>query len=825
MKKLIILFLFISIQIFSQELTISGVIRDFETKIPLESANVFIKNAKVGTTSDEDGKFILSGTFRNNDTLVVSFIGYKTFIKEISQLKFDDVAIELHKIILPSQTILIEASVGQKGISPITFEKLERKDIEKDYVVQDIPNYLSQLPSTTFYSENGNGIGYNYLSIRGFDQRRISVSINGIPQNEPEDNNVYWLDFPDLLASTELIQVQRGAGAGVVGYPAVGGAINIITSPFSDKAGINFEASYGSFVTRKYSLSFSSGLIKNKYSVYAKLSQILSSGYRDLSWTKFNSYHFSVVRYDNNLTTQINVYGGPISDGLAYNGIAKFAIKNKELRKDNYSYWEADDSGYTYTLNRRPEEIENFSQPHFELLNEYQVNNKVKINSALFLVLGSGFFDYDGSWAIPDYGYDDYFRLKLNGFDSTVVPGNALIRAQVENKQFGWIPRISIDHLNGQLIVGGEFRIHRSEHWGSINYAENLPAGITKDYKYYFYKGAKDILTGFVHESYNVNDEINFLAELQLSYHKYRLFDEKYLNTDFSVSNIFLNPRLGINYKIDAKQNIFFSFARVSREPRLKNYYDAAESSGGEVPQFELNYDGTYNYDSPLVKPETMNDFEFGLSHNENNLNLNLNLFYMLFENEIVKNGKVDRFGQPITGNVDRTTHAGIELSFAVKLLDKLELFGNATYSKNEIKSGKYFISDTESIELSGNSISGFPDFLSNLGLKFNTDNLFLKLTGKYVGKFYSDNFGDNLKTYLKDYPGFVDYNDNVNDSYFVVDFYGSYQFNVFNSLSDSKIFIQVNNLFNELYSAYAIGKEFFPAAEVNFITGIKFGL
>ena len=74
----------------------------------------------------------------------------------------------------------------------------------------------------------------------------------------------------------------------------------------------------------------------------------------------------------------------------------------------------------------------------------------------MFLVLGSGFFDYDGSWAIPDFGYDDYFRLKLNGYDSTMIPTNALIRAQVENKQFGWIPKFSYDHVNGQLIIGGE---------------------------------------------------------------------------------------------------------------------------------------------------------------------------------------------------------------------------------------------------------------------------------------------------------------------------------------------------------------------------------
>ena len=575
--------------------------------------------------------------------------------------------------------------------------RLERAEIEKNYIVQDIPNYLSQLPSTTFYSENGNGIGYNYLSIRGFDQRRISVSINGIPQNDPEDHNIYWLDFPDLLASTELIQVQRGAGSGVIGYPAIGGSINIITSPFSEQAQINLSASYGSYNTKKYSTSFSSGIINDRYSIYAKLSQIQSAGYRNLSWSKFNSFHLSAVRYDDKLTSQINIFGGPISDGLAYTGIAKFAVRDQQLRKENYSYWEADNENYTYVLNRKPTEIENFSQPHFELLNEYQLNDKVKLNSALFLVFGSGFFDYDGSWSVF---YDDYFRLIENGLDTINVPTNALIRAEVNNKQFGWIPKLSYAHTNGNLIVGGELRIHRSKHWGNINYAENLPPGVTKDYQYYFYKGGKNIISGFVHETYNISNTINLLGEIQVAYHKYELYNEKYLNNDFSVSDIFINPRVGINYRINDNQNLFLSFARVTREPRLKNYYDAAESSAGETPQFELNLDGTYNFKSPLVKPETMNDLELGTSFNNNILSLNFNFYYMLFENEIVKNGKVDRFGQPITGNVDQTTHFGFEVNSVLKILNEIEVFGNASYSKNKITDGKYFISETESIDI-----------------------------------------------------------------------------------------------------------------------------
>ncbi|HEX9251210.1 MAG TPA: TonB-dependent receptor plug domain-containing protein, partial [Ignavibacteriaceae bacterium] len=325
MKKTIILFLLITFQILPQSRTLNGIVKDSETKSFLQFANVLIKGSNIGTTTNDQGRFTLSGKFNESDSLLVSYVGYKSSITPLSELNSDLLVIELQRISLLSQTILIEASVGKKGFTPMSFDKIAKEEIEKDYIVQDIPNYLSQLPSTTFYSENGNGIGYNYLSIRGFDQRRISVSINGIPQNDPEDHNVYWLDFPDLLASTELIQVQRGAGSGSVGYPAIGGSINIITSPFSEKPQINLSAAYGSFNTRKYSAAFSSGLINNKYSIYAKLSQILSGGYREKSWSKLNSYHLSAARYDDKLTSQLNLFGGPISDGLAYTGIAKFA--------------------------------------------------------------------------------------------------------------------------------------------------------------------------------------------------------------------------------------------------------------------------------------------------------------------------------------------------------------------------------------------------------------------------------------------------------------------------------------------------------------------
>ncbi len=69
------------------------------------------------------------------------------------------------------------------------------------------------------------------------------------------------------------------------------------------------------------------------------------------------------------------------------------------------------------------------------------------------------------------------------------------------------------------------------------------------------------------------------------------------------------------------------------------------------------------------------------------------------------------------------------------------------------------------------------------------------------------------------------DYRDNRLDSYFVSNILFSYQFQAEPTFKNTKVFLQVNNILDNLYAAYGIGKEFFPAAERNFIAGVKIGL
>ncbi|MCX6133216.1 MAG: TonB-dependent receptor [Ignavibacteriales bacterium] len=792
--------------------TIQGLVRDAETLRPLEAANILLQGTNAGVSAGKDGSFRLPRIPAGSYTVRVSFIGYspQTLLVAVRQGETSTLDVSLVQTVLPGQSIVVSATRARERSSPVAFSTLSPRDLTERYSTQDIPLLLSELPSTTFYSESGNGIGYNYLSIRGFDQRRISVMVNGIPQNDPEDHDVYWLDFPDLAANLQDIQVQRGAGSAFYGPPAIGGSVNLITSSYSRTPGISVYTGFGSYNTRRYSVSVNSGLVGEKYQFYGRLSRILSDGYRMNSWTDFSSYFLGATRYDETMTTQLNFYGGPVADHLAYYGIA---------REDAYS---SDSQKRRQNPIRRAEEIENFSQPHYELLHEWRPSEHITVNNALFLVTGDGFFDYDGSWA--PYSY---FRITpRNGFavsgdpDELYIP-NALIRAWVGNRQYGWLPRASIRHDGGEVTVGAEFRIHRSTHWGALRWGESLPAGITPDYHYYEYQGGKDMISLYVHELYELRPDLTLQLDLQYADSRYRFHDEKYLNTDFSVPYRFLNPRAGLNYNISEKLNIYTQISRTSREPRLKNLYDAAEAStpqswGPVTPQFRTQASGAYDFSSPLVRPEALVDVELGSGYTAEQLHVTASLFYMSFDDEIIKQGQLDRFGIPVTGNADRTLHQGIELTAVTRFVEGLEVQANATWSRNRLEKYSVFNGSTR-VSLDGNNIAGFPDFLANARATYRTGGLVASLSIQHVGEFYSDNFQSSSKGRTD--PG------RTISAYTVVHASLTYRLRLVPVVQSVEISAQANNLFNRMYAANGEGGEFYPAAERNYFASLKFDL
>ncbi|MGH1365113.1 MAG: TonB-dependent receptor [Calditrichia bacterium] len=794
MQKTIFILLLIS-QFALAQSSFSGVIRDAETGEGLAGAEIVFSNG-TAVIADGDGAFLIQSRSETSLSYQVSYVGYRQATGTLEANSGNAVDILLSPSPLKGREVLVLSTRAEAGESPATFSTLTREDLDVRYYAQDLPVLLSDLPSSSYYSESGNGIGYNYLSIRGFDQRRVSVMVNGIPQNDPEDHNVYYVNFPDFLSNVEDVQVQRGAGNAFYGPAAIGGSINIVTSGVSPEKGIKASGGLGSFGTRKYSLFLNSGLLKDKYVFSARASRIESDGYRDRSGVEFTGFFVSGARFGDRSSTRLNAYGGPIKDQLAFLGISKEAALDRSTRRTNPL--------------SRDDERESFNQPHIELIHDYQISEKINFRNTVFGIRGAGFFDFDGSWASPGY-----LRLTPEfGFDLQTDPNNfgftddLLIRAYVDNKQAGWYPSLDYSSERLNLTVGSELRTHRSLHWGRIQKASGdlLPQATSGEFsgqnyigdrRFYEYSGGKDILAPFANASWRLNERFLLQAGLHAVYQRYKLFDEAFIGTEFDYDYFFLNPRIGLNVTLTPEISSFVSFSRTNREPRLSRLYDAGESGGGAEPEFERNADGSFDFDRPFAKPEKLNDIEVGLSYRSDRTFGSVNLYYMDFRDEIIRNGQVDIFGQARTGNADRTLHSGIEFSGSYQVTPWLSAKGNLTVSENEIKEYDDFSSGT-AVSLANTPIVGHPDLLFNSRLQFQNKYVVASVGMKHVGE------------------QFVDLNP-VKEGNNTVDSYTVFDAVLGSNFGQNGIFFQlhVQNLFDSLYITRGDGADnFFPAAE-----------
>ncbi len=127
-------------------------------------------------------------------------------------------------------------SIRVEADSPITHSNLDKEELEKRNLGQDIPYMLSYLPSVVTTSDAGAGIGYTYMRVRGSDASRINVTLNGIPFNDAESQGTFFVNLPDFTSSVESLQLQRGVGTSTNGSGAFGASLNILTDAVSDTA-------------------------------------------------------------------------------------------------------------------------------------------------------------------------------------------------------------------------------------------------------------------------------------------------------------------------------------------------------------------------------------------------------------------------------------------------------------------------------------------------------------------------------------------------------------------------------------------------------------
>ena len=803
--------------------TVEGSVVD-ENDQPLAGANVQLFDERsgaqrYGTATRADGTFRVENVRSGRYQVVVTYVGFAAFEQRVVVRAGETVVVraQMSRRAVSQQEVLVTAHRAREQLNPITFSNLTRRDLEAQPAMKDLPVHLATLPSVTFYTENGNGIGYSYLRMRGFGQRRVAVAINGVPQNDPEEHNVFWINFFDVQGAIEDIQVQRGAGSSFYGSTGIGGAINVVARPYKPYPYATAEVGYGAFDTQRYTLEANTGLLADRYVAFGRFSRLLSDGYRDWSWTEFWRFFAGITRYGDRHTLTLQAYGGPQKDGLAFVGIPKAA--NEETVTDDFGT--VIDRRYNFSSFTR--DLENFHQPHLELLHDWQLDPDWTFHQTVFGIQGIGYFDFGGTFRSADYlrlpagwrGLSDEDRT-LPLF-ITAPDVSALFRASLDQWQIGWMPRLTHTHATGETTFGAEVRLHRSLRWGRIQEAEGIPpalVGSDNDAQVYNFRGEKIITSLYGSHLFRPVERLAVQADVQLTWRRYRIFDEDIFGNAFDVPYVFVNPRLGVTFNPEQPLSAYLSVALANREPRMKTLYDGEEAGAGFQPQFERAPDGSFDYDAPFVEPEQLLDVELGGALVRTRYRVAANVFLMDFHDEIVPSGGLDQFGVPRTGNAERTRHLGLEIEAAARLAPGLDLRANATLSRNRFVRFKEFVTLPDfsivEVERNDNPIAGFPEQVGNLGLSYQRGGLTALLNVKYAGKQYIDNSGGNN-------PDGTPNDDLEVDPYTLVNASLQYEFPQNSALRGLRLGLDVNNVLDDevlLFGNVGFGTpQFFPTA------------
>jgi iron complex outermembrane receptor protein len=692
--------------------------------------------------------------------------------------------------------VLVQA-VRVDADSPITHSNLDKEELEKRNLGQDIPYMLNYLPSVVTTSDAGAGVGYTYIRVRGSDASRVNVTLNGIPYNDSESQGTFWVNLPDFTSSVQSLQLQRGVGTSSNGSGAFGASLNLLSDAISNEAYGETSNSFGSYNTHKHNVKFSTGLLSNHFELAGRLSNIKSDGYIDRASSDLKSYFLQGAFVNKNTLIKALVFGGREETYQSWNGLEDLEKLENDRTYNTVGEYTDEDGNIQFYDN----EVDNYAQDHYQLLWNQRFNNYWSTNVSFNYTKGKGYFE--------QYKADQKF--KTYGFEPIIIGGDTINKTDVIRRRWldnhFYAANANVNYKNNKIdFTGGAFySYYTGDHYGEVIWARYASNSEIRD-RYYEGNGEKSEFTVFSKATYRLNEKWSVFGDLQGRFLNYNTSgitsDLEPMNVDENYS--FFNPKAGLTYKLNLSNQFYFSYGKAHREPSRNDY------------------------EQGIITPEKLDDFELGWRFASEKAKVSTNIFYMNYKDQLVLSGELNDVGAALRTSSGKSYRLGLEVDAEIQLLKNLRTLPNIALSTN--KNVDFVTSrDGKLINLGNTDISFSPSIVAANMLEYSPiKKLQLGFLSKFVGEQYMGN---------------IDSEGSKLDSYFINDLNIVYTLDTLPWVKEVVFSALVNNIFNVKYISNGYfytyeddysnpgtiktveGAGYYPQATINFLVGatVKF--
>jgi len=625
----------------------------------------------------------------------------KSIVKRDSSNKYTDSIRSLPPLEIRSIRLSEQAPFAKTNIS--------KAQIALNNVGQDLPFLLENTPSVVVHADAGIGVGYTGIRIRGTDATRINFTLNGIPYNDAESMGTFFVNIPDFGSSVNSIQIQRGVGTSTNGAGAFGASVNLMTNEYNPTSYLSLQNTAGSFNSFKNNLVFGSGLIDNKFTIDGRVSSIRSDGFIDRANSDLKSFFLSTTYWGEKSSLRLNVFSGKEKTYQAWYGVPE------EFLKTNRTYNPAgtEKAGEPYD-----NQTDNYTQTHYQLFYNKNINSQWKWNTAFYLTTGKGYYEEYKAGV-------DFLEYNIDVTGKTNVPADLVRRRWLDNNFYGQIAALSyVDSLN-DLTIGGGWSVYNGLHFGTLPYLDLRFA--PADYRYYDNDAIKREMNSYVKWERKLTKRFKSFIDLQYRFvnHEMNGFTK---NTDLEIERKFnfFNPKMGLTYQ---SKNIFYytSIAVANKEPNRDDF----EASATEQP-----------------RSEQLVDLETGFEFKRPKYAINANVYYMNYKDQLVLTGKINDVGAYTRTNVPKSYRAGLELQFKYSFNKYFNSSYSITYSQNKIEAFTEYIDDYDqfkqvAIQHKNTNIALSPSLITNRTFNWKPND---KLSVFWTTKYTSEQFLDNTQ-------------------------------------------------------------------------------
>jgi len=221
---------------------VTGVVVEEQRGEPLPGANVRIREASKGTTTDLDGRYRLEELEPGAYDLVFSFVGFqqKTVTGvEVAPGEMTEIDVALVEETAEMDEVVVEAVAARNSEAGLLKERAKAAAVSNAISAEEIGRAGAGTAADAMSKVTGASIVEGkYVNVRGLQGRYVDTQLNGsaMPSADPDGNSVALDIFPsnliDNIVTTKTFTPDRPG-------TFTGGSIDITTKSFPENSFVN----------------------------------------------------------------------------------------------------------------------------------------------------------------------------------------------------------------------------------------------------------------------------------------------------------------------------------------------------------------------------------------------------------------------------------------------------------------------------------------------------------------------------------------------------------------------------------------------------------